>query len=239
MKPILDETHDPKALSWVDSANVAGADFPIQNLPFGIFRLGDAGGMTTVGVAIGDSILDVSGVLKYVEDARVHFAVRAGAASLNPLMLLTADSRRILRRRLHAVLRQEASGSDQRAAARHLFPQSDVQMLLPATVGDYTDFYASIFHATNVGKLFRPDNPLLPNYKYIPIGYHGRTSSLIPTGTPIRRPKGQMREGDAAPNFGARLRTRSRILCERRQFFGRNHSHLSGGRKYFWNLPGE
>ena len=199
MKPLLDETHDPKAQSWIESANDPDTDFPIQNLPFGIFRLN---GETAVGVAIGDSILDVSGVLKYLEDTRVNFAVLASKASLNPLMSLRADPRRVLRRRLHAVLRQEASGSDQRAVARHLFAQSDVEMLLPAKVGDYTDFYASIFHATNVGKLFRPDNPLLPNYKYIPIGYHGRTSSLVTSGTPVRRPCGQTREGDAAPKFG-------------------------------------
>ncbi len=100
------------------------------------------------------------------------------------------------------MLRQDAPASDRRAASRHLVAQADVDMLLPAAVGDYTDFYASIFHATNVGRLFRPDNPLLPNYKYIPIGYHGRASSLVPTGTPVRRPCGQTREGDAEPKFG-------------------------------------
>jgi fumarylacetoacetase len=203
MKPILDETHDPEAQSWVESANVPDADFPIQNLPFGIFRQRNRND-PTVGVAIGDRILDVAGVLGYVEDDRVELAVRACAstASLNALMSLQADPRCVLRRHLHAVLRQEASASDQRAASRHLFAQSDVEMLLPAVIGDYTDFYASIFHASNVGKLFRPDNPLLPNYKYIPIGYHGRASSLVPSETPIRRPSGQTRDGDAAPNFG-------------------------------------
>ena len=203
MKPILDETHDPKTQSWVESANLADTDFPIQNLPFGIFRQRHAN-HPRVGVAIGDHILDVAGLLGYVEDDRAKFAVLAcnTNASLNALMSLQADSRRILRRRLHAVLRQEASDSDQRAAWHYLFAQSDVEMLLPAKVGDYTDFYASIFHATNVGKLFRPDNPLLPNYKYVPIGYHGRASSLIATATPVRRPCGQTRDGDAAPRFG-------------------------------------
>ena len=113
-------------------------------------------------------------------------------------MALGAGPRRALRRRLHAILRQDAPASDRQAASRHLVAQADVDMLLPAAVGDYTDFYASIFHATNVGKLFRPDNPLLPNYKYIPIGYHGRASSLVPAGTPVRRPSGQTRDGDAA-----------------------------------------
>ena len=107
-----------------------------------------------------------------------------------------------MRRRIHAILREDAPASDRQAASRHLVAQSDVDMVLPAVVGDYTDFYASIFHAGNVGKLFRPDNPLLPNYKYIPIGYHGRALSLVPSGTPIRRPCGQTRNGDAAPQFG-------------------------------------
>ena len=217
MKPLLDETHDPNAESWVESANVAGTDFPIQNLPFGIFRQRDPKGQDVehrtqplrpasprVGVAIGDRILDVAGVLGYVEDDRARFAVLdcASTGSLNALMSLGVDARRVLRRRLHAVLRQEASESDQRAVWGHLLAQSDVEMLLPATVSDYTDFYASIFHATNVGKLFRPDNPLLPNYKYVPIGYHGRASSLIPSETPVRRPCGQTRDGDADPRFG-------------------------------------
>jgi fumarylacetoacetase len=203
MKPVLDETHDPKAQSWVESANLADTDFPIQNLPFGIFRQRHAND-PILGVAIGDRILDVAGLLGYVEDDHAKFAVLACAdkASPNALMSFRVDSRRLLRRRLHAVLRQEASASDQRAAMRYLFAQSDVDMLLPAAIGDYTDFYASIFHATNVGRLFRPDNPLLPNYKYVPIGYHGRASSLVPTGTPIRRPCGQTRDGDAAPIFG-------------------------------------
>src|SRR5258708_35907731 len=117
-------------------------------------------------------------------------------------MALGSGARRVFGGRLHAILRQEAPASDRQAAARHLVAQSDADMLLPAIVGDYTDFYASIFHATNVGKLFRPDNPLLPNYKYIPIGYHGRASSLVPSGTPVRRPSGQTRDGDANPIFG-------------------------------------
>jgi fumarylacetoacetase len=121
-------------------------------------------------------------------------------------MALGTGPRRALRRRLHAILRQDAPASDRQAAARHLVAQADADMLLPAVVGDYTDFYASIFHATNVGKLFRPDHPLLPNYKYVPIGYNGRASSLISSGTPVRRPSGQTRNGDGglneAPKFG-------------------------------------
>jgi len=203
MTPPLDETHDPKVQSWIESANVVGTDFPVQNLPFGVFRRRDAGAQARVGVAIGGRLLDVDGLLghAYLADERLRSAVHACASnSLNPLMALGAGPRRALRRRLHANLREDAPASVRQAVSSHLVAQADVDMLLPAVVGDYTDFYASIFHATNVGRLFRPDNPLLPNYKYIPIGYHGRASSLVPTGTPIRRPSGQTRNGDAEPN---------------------------------------
>jgi len=205
MKPILDETHDLQVQSWVESANLADSDFPIQNLPFGVFRRRDAGAEARVGVAIGDRILDLGGMqgAGLLAEKSVRSAANACASdSLNPLMALGAGPRNALRRHLHAILRQDAPASDRQAALRHLIAQSDVDMLLPAVVGDYTDFYASIFHATNVGKLFRPDNPLLPNYKYIPIGYHGRASSLVPTGAPVRRPCGQTRDGDADPRFG-------------------------------------
>ncbi len=205
MRPVLDETHDPGVQSWVESANVPGSDFPIQNLPFGIFRRRDAGGDARVGVAIGDRILNLDGMRGegLLADDNVRLAADACASnSLNSLMALGSTPRRALRRRLHAILRQDAPASDRQAASRHVVEEADVEMLLPAVVGDYTDFYASIFHATNVGKLFRPDNPLLPNYKYIPIGYHGRASSLVPTGTLVRRPSGQTRYGDAEPKFG-------------------------------------
>jgi fumarylacetoacetase len=209
MKPILDETHDSKVQSWVESANVAGSDFPIQNLPFGVFRRRAAGATPRVGIAIGDRILDLAGIQSegLFADESVRLAANACASdSLNALMTLGAGPRRALRRRVHAILRQGAPIADRQAASRHLVAQADVETLLPAAVGDYTDFYASIFHATNVGKLFRPDNPLLPNYKYIPIGYHGRASSLVSSGTPVRRPSGQTRDGDAnpsnAPKFG-------------------------------------
>jgi len=202
MKPVLDETHDPKVQSWIESANVAGSDFPVQNLPFGVFRRRDAGAEAGVGIAIGDHIVDVAGMRSeglLVEESVLLASKACASDSLNSLMTLGAGPRRALRRRLHAILRQEAPASDRQAAARHLVAQSDANMLLPAIVGDYTDFYASIFHAINVGKLFRPDNPLLPNYKYIPIGYHGRASSLVPSGTPVRRPSGQTRDGDTDP----------------------------------------
>jgi fumarylacetoacetase len=205
MKAVIDETHDPNVRSWVESANVAGSDFPIQNLPFGVFRRSDTGAAARIGVAIGDCVLDLAGVRSdgLLGEESLRLAAHACTSdSLNKLMALGAGSRRALRRRLHAILRLEAPASDRQAASRHLAAQADVEMALPAVVGDYTDFYASIFHAWNVGKLFRPDNPLLPNYKYIPIGYHGRASSLVPTRTSIRRPSGQTRDGEADPKFG-------------------------------------
>jgi len=216
MKPVLDETHDPKAQSWVESANADGTDFPIQNLPLGVYRRratgSPAGFEARIGVAIGDSILEVAGVRRegLLTDASAVAAADAcgpescGVVSLNPLMALGANPRRALRRELHALLRADASPAARQIVSHHLVPQAEVEMLLPAVVGDYTDFYASIFHATNVGKLFRPDNPLLPNYKYIPIGYHGRASSLVASGTDIRRPSGQTRDSNenADPKFG-------------------------------------
>ena len=206
MKVILDETHDSSAQSWVESANVAGSDFPIQNLPFGVFRKREGRSSTKIGVAIGDSILDVAGLQSeglFSTDADAVCAAEAcGHGSLNALMELGPDVRRALRRRIAALLRADAVASVRSVVLPHLIAHAEAEMLLPATVGDYTDFYASIFHATNVGKLFRPDNPLLPNYKYIPIGYHGRASSLVAAGTPVRRPCGQTRAGEAEPTFG-------------------------------------
>ena len=200
----------------------------------------------TVGVAIGDRILDLNGMQRegLLADEIVRLAAEACASdSLNPLMALGTDPRRALRQHLHALLRQDAPASERQTAARHLFAQADVDMLLPAFVGDYTDFYASIFHATNVGKLFRPDNPLLPNYKYIPIGYHGRASSLVAIGNPVRRPCGQTRDGDAAPKFGP---TKALDYELEVGFFvsggnalGEADPNRRGGRTYFRHLPGE
>ena len=209
MKPVLDETHDPSARSWVESANAAETDFPIQNLPFGVFRLRGTTDVKTsakIGVAIGDRILDLAALsgegLLEGDAALVAVAEACDSDSLNALMALGARPRRKSRQRLFALLRDTASPAAREAVSHHLIAQADVEMLLPAAVGDYTDFYASIFHATNVGKLFRPDNPLLPNYKYIPIGYHGRASSLVASGTSVPRPNGQTRDGNADPKFG-------------------------------------
>jgi len=212
MKPVLDETHDPSARSWVESANSPDSDFPIQNLPFGVFRRHSDSG-AKVGVAIGDSVFDLAGLrnenllgnhadVLSAAEACTMVSQAPGAISLNALMALGAGPRRALRLRLFEFLRNDAPSSLRQAVARHLLAHTEVEMLLPAVVGDYTDFYASIFHAANVGKLFRPDNPLLPNYKYIPIGYHGRASSLVLSGASIRRPCGQTRDANADPKFG-------------------------------------
>jgi len=182
--------------SWV--AGAEGADFPLENLPLGVFRRGD--GMACVGSAIGEWIVD----LRAAADAGLLTSEIAEACrqdSLNKLMAMGRGASRDLRARMQELL------SDAVARSRVeplLVMQADVKMLLPAQmIGDYTDFYASIYHATNVGRLFRPDNPLLPNYKWIPIGYHGRASSIVVSGTEVTRPNGQTKAADAAePVFG-------------------------------------
>jgi fumarylacetoacetase len=203
MLPAINETHDPAARSWVESANRAGCDFPIQNLPFGVFRAARDKGR--VGVAIGDHVLDVSAAgqrgLFPLDGAEARKAARAcDAATLNRLMALGDRYWSALRKRIFELLRRDAADSLRERVP--LFPMAEVEMLLPAEVGDYTDFYASLYHATKVGSMFRPDNPLLPNYKWLPVAYHGRASSLLPSGTPIRRPRGQMRsDPDQSPVF--------------------------------------
>ncbi len=196
----LDSTHDPQLSSWVESANQPGADFPIQNLPFGVFRSGPS---CAIGVAIGDRILDLGrGAQAGLLEGLGTPAITACAASvLNPLMALGHTHWSRLRKRLGELLR--VGGGHQAAVEPLLIPMDQADMMVPAIIGDYTDFYASIHHATNVGRLFRPGNPLLPNYKYVPIGYHGRASSIVVSGTPLHRPSGQSQDPAAeAPAFG-------------------------------------
>ncbi len=191
----LNATHDPALRSRVASANAPGTDFPIQNLPFGVF-----GKAPRVGVAIGEEILDVARCheLGLLDGAA---AAACGESTLNALMALGRPSWSALRAAVSGLLSEGDGRLDGRSGV--LVPQAGTELHLPADVGDYTDFYCSIFHATNVGSMFRPDNPLLPNYKHIPIGYHGRSSSLVPSGTPIVRPSGQTKADDAdAPGFG-------------------------------------
>jgi fumarylacetoacetase len=204
--PHADETHQPDLRSWVESANDPETDFPIQNLPFGVFRRRGTTEPARVGVAIGVQILDVTAAVRtgaFAEDPDAGRAANLCAApELNPLMAAGPLAARALRRALSALLRAESGAAPE--AAKALVPQVDAELHLPASIGDYTDFYASVFHATNVGSMFRPDNPLLPNYKYVPIGYHVRSSSIIVSGTPVRRPRGQTRDDSsgAAPSFG-------------------------------------
>ncbi len=192
--------------SWVASANDPGTDFPLQNLPFGVFRHGDR---DRIGVAIGDRILDLdgcaqSGLLSALPEETL---AACSANRLNSLMALGAAAWSAVRRQLTALLSAEQAGSETKNRVEPLLvSMRDASMQLPAAIGDYTDFYASIHHATRVGKLFRPDNPLLPNYKYVPIGYHGRASSIVVSGTEIRRPCGQIKPDGAEPVFAPSLR---------------------------------
>ncbi|MBT2303841.1 fumarylacetoacetase [Variovorax paradoxus] len=189
MNNALNATHDPALRSWVASANQAGCDFPIQNLPFGRFRPAGTGEPFRIGVAIGDQVLDLKATgLVHTDD-------------MNVLMAKRPTERQALRAAISAGL---AEGSEQAAEwAKALLAQSAVEMTVPCRIGDYTDFYTSVHHATTVGKQFRPDNPLLPNYKWVPIGYHGRASSIGVSGQRFRRPQGQTKAPDAAvPSFG-------------------------------------
>jgi fumarylacetoacetase len=171
-------------------------------LPYGVFTQAHS---TRIGVAIGDQILDLRSLASESMLAELpDEAVDACTANvLNPLMALGPKHWSALRARITSLLSERADDDAQRRVREMLVPMSQAEMRLPAQIGDYTDFYASIHHATRVGKLFRPDNPLLPNYKYVPIGYHGRASSIVVSGTDIRRPSGQLKPPQAVqPEFG-------------------------------------
>jgi len=199
MAPHLDGTHDPWLRSWVRSA-AGHPDFPIQNLPLGIFRVG--GGPPRAGIAVGDEVLDLEAVSAagLLEGEPQRAAVAARGGTLNALLALGAGPRGALRSRLSSLLAEGAA--HQAAVEPALRPARDCTMLMPVAVGDYTDFYVGIHHAANVGKIFRPDLPLLPNYKHVPIGYHGRASSVRVSGVPVQRPKGQLKgPGDTEPAY--------------------------------------
>lgn len=190
----IDHTHDPAATSWVESAQ-GHAAFPVQNLPHGVFA--PAGGSPRIGVAIGDSILDLAATADHLPGA---FAAALRQPTLNALFALPASARLALRHAVFALLTANECRPSLHAAA-------DCALHLPFQIGDYTDFYVGIHHATNIGRQFRPDNALLPNYKHVPIGYHGRASSIRPSGIPVVRPKGQRKPPDAdTPVFGASQR---------------------------------
>jgi fumarylacetoacetase len=203
MNAAINATHDPALQSWVESANAAGADFPIQNLPFGVFRRRGRGEQFRGGVAIGDAIVDLGAL---AESGLLHGAAAEAAAAgaqtrLNTLMQQGPPAAAALRAALSAALRRGAQEAERLGAC--LVAQAEAEHALPARIGDYTDFYASIHHATAVGRLMRPDQPLFPNYKWLPIGYHGRGSSILVSGQNFRRPWGQaMPQGATAPVFG-------------------------------------
>jgi len=187
-KTLLNPTHNPALKSWVESANSGSTDFPIQNLPYGRFRTHPAESWR-IGVAIGDQILDIKAAGLFPD------------ADMHALMSLNRLARSALRLRLSEGLR--VGSQDQAHWSSCLVAQREAELTTPCPVGDYTDFYTGIHHATAVGKLFRPDQPLMPNYKWVPIGYHGRASSIIASGQSFKRPHGQTKAPDAeTPDFG-------------------------------------
>ncbi len=195
----LDETHGHHVTSWVVSAQRANADFPIQNLPLGVFRRSGAA-PAQIGVAIGDQVLDLGRAIAVgalTIEPGLHDCL--SAPRLNHLLGRGRRALHAVRAAVFALLREDSRLP--RPPEDCLVPISKVELQLPADIGDYTDFYASIHHATNVGKMLRPDQPLLPNYKWVPIGYHGRASSIMLSGAPVQRPFGQIKgSGDAPPS---------------------------------------
>ena len=196
----LNATHDAALKSWVESANRPDSDFPLQNLPFGVFRRRAGGERFRGGVALGDQVVDLGAEsLRGLSSGVVAEALSAcGEPTLNGFFALGRASWSALRAFLSEVLRSDSPHTARLRSA--LVPQSEVEYSVPVRIGDYTDFYASIHHATAVGRLFRPDNPLLPNYKWVPIGYHGRSSSIRVSGQSFPRPVGQiMPKGESQP----------------------------------------
>src|SRR5580704_11068846 len=196
----LNETHDPTRRSFVESANAPGCDFPIQNLPFGVFRPAP-GQPPRVGVAIGDQILDIVMAAFHFDGLAGEAARVCGAPFLNSMMSLGPEAWSALRLSLSRALSAESGASS--PLRPYLIPMAQAEVMMPVAFRNFTDFFASIFHASNAGRMFRPDNPLMPNYKYVPVAYHSRASSVRISGTvPIRRPNGQRKSPtEAAPSF--------------------------------------
>lgn len=198
----INETHDPELKSWVESANAPSTDFPIQNLPFCSFWENADAEFPRLGIAIGDKIFDLAAAAKKGILGDDFFAIFRETEDWDLSGYLELFGRELmarLRRTVSQILRDSAGRDVIRRAEKCLVPMSDIEPEISFTIGDYTDFYCSLFHATNVGSMFRPDNPLLPNYKYVPIGYHGRASSIVISGTEIKRPWGQNRSDAEKP----------------------------------------
>ncbi len=195
----LNETHDPTLSSWVAAANLEGADFPIQNLPFGVFRRRGSGEAFRGGVAIGDRIVDLAvlAVAGLLQGQALEGARACAAPALNGFMAAGPPVWSALRLALSRSLRRSSAADVRAALESALVPQDQAEYAVPCRIGDFTDFYTSIHHATAVGSIFRPDNPLLPNYKWLPVGYHGRASSVGVSGQSFPRPVGQLKAPDA------------------------------------------
>jgi fumarylacetoacetase len=206
---MIDETHDSARRSWVASAN-GHPEFPLQNLPFGVFS---PPGRTAPdaaprgGVAIGDMIFDLRAALEagLFSDAAATAAEAASGGTLSPLMALGSGPRRALRQQVFALLDADGAGRSKAEplAEKLLHRAGDCWLHLPASIGNFTDFFAGIHHATNGGRRRDPNNPLNPNYKYVPVAYHSRASSVRESNVRVRRPSGQRKDAnEAAPSFG-------------------------------------
>jgi fumarylacetoacetase len=205
----LNHTHDSAARSWLAAANKSGTDFPIQNLPFGVFRRRKTEEKFRGGVAIGDQIIDLAAAAQTsVFKGVARRAAKACAADvLNGFLAMGPKAWQALRHALFEALRADASSETKQALKACLVPQSKAEYRVPTRVANYTDFYTSIHHARNVGRVMRPDDPLTPNFQWLPIAYHGRASSVVISGTPFHRPMGQARPpGAKAPVYGPCLR---------------------------------
>ena len=199
----VDHTHKSDTTSWLESANQEDCLYPIQNLPFCVFRKGQS--PRIIGVGIGDQILDLRACRELLsEDLRGPVSEE----TLAGLMGLSVELRVQLRHEIFDLLKNDSTANRSLLNAA-MTPMEDATYCLPCSIRDYTDFYCSVFHATNVGLMFRPNNPLLPNYKHIPIGYHGRASSVVISGTEVRRPVGQKAPGEEG---GAPTRSPSALL---------------------------
>lgn len=197
----LDATHDPALRSWVGSANVEGTDFPIQNLPFAVFRRHPSDAPRCA-VGIGDRLLDIGMCIELFDGAAAPAARACRASALNDLMVLDPSAVSALRAQLSRLL-SAGHERDRAALGEALVRISDAELLLPVKIGGFTDFFASIHHATNAGRMFRPDMPLLPNYKHLTIAYNGRANSVRASGAMVRRPHGQLKAAaDTAPRHG-------------------------------------
>jgi fumarylacetoacetase len=202
----LNHTHDPRARSWVTTAQLPGCDFTLQNLPFAVFRRSGIQEAWRGGVAIGDQVIDLAALAQgtALQGPARQAATACAMDSLNAFMAMGPAAWRALRHALFDLLRDGASGPPVEALRACLLPQADVVHRLPAHIGDYTDFYTSIHHARNVAQLIRPDAALSPNFQWLPIAYHGRASSVVVSGTPCQRPLGQaLPPGAQAPRYGA------------------------------------